>query len=77
MTQPRRDPGYRGALPPRADRLARPWVITVIALTVLVFVLALAGVPSRFVPAQSASPVPSAPLPSSSSSASVRPSPSL
>jgi hypothetical protein len=52
-------------------------VITVIALTVLVFVLALAGVPSRFVPAQSASPVPSAPLPSSSSSASVRPSPSL
>ena len=30
--------GYRGALPPRNDRLARPWVVTVI----LIFVLILA-----------------------------------
>ena len=30
--RPDRAPGYRGALPPRNDALARPWVIAVIAI---------------------------------------------
>ena len=33
--EPKRDqPGYRGALPTRDDRLARPWIIVVIAIFV-------------------------------------------
>lgn len=37
--------------------MARPWVATVLAILVLIFILALAGVPSRFLPA--ATPLPS------------------
>jgi len=28
-------PGYRGALPPRSDTLARPWVVIVLVIVVL------------------------------------------
>jgi hypothetical protein len=61
MTQerPPREPGYRGALPPRGDALARPWVVIVIALFVLVFALSFAGLPSRLFPAPSVEPIPS------------------
>ena len=41
----RNEPGYRGALPTREDRLARTWVLTVIAIFVLIFVLAVARHP--------------------------------
>ncbi len=50
-TPAERAPGYRGALPPRGDALARPWVAVVVAAFVLMFVLAFVGVPSRFFPA--------------------------
>jgi hypothetical protein len=66
MTDKPRDPGYRGSLPPRVDRLARPWVLTVIGMFVLIFVLALAGIPSRLIPQPSAVPLPSVPAPSAS-----------
>lgn len=66
MTDKPRDPGYRGSLPPRVDRLARPWVLTVIGAFVLIFVLALAGIPSRLIPQPSAVPLPSVPAPSAS-----------
>jgi hypothetical protein len=56
---PQRAPGYRGALPPRHDRLARPWLAAVAALFVLIFVLAFAGLPSRLFPAPSVEPIPS------------------
>ena len=50
--EPKREPGYRGALPTRDDRLARPWIITVIAIFVGIFVLSFprsrrASCPSR------------------------------
>lgn len=71
MTDPRKpEGGYRGALPPRYDALARPWVVAVIVLFVLVFVLALAGVPSRIF----AEPTPLPVFPSASGSASFPPS---
>jgi hypothetical protein len=66
MTDKPRDPGYRGSLPPRVDRLARPWVLTVIGAFILIFVLALAGIPSRLIPQPSAVPLPSVPAPSAS-----------
>jgi hypothetical protein len=66
MTDKSRDPGYRGSLPPRVDRLARPWVLTVIGAFILIFVLALAGIPSRLIPQPSAVPLPSVPAPSAS-----------
>ena len=66
MTDKQRDPGYRGSLPPRVDRLARPWVLTVIGAFILIFVLALAGIPSRLIPQPSAVPLPSVPAPSAS-----------
>ena len=66
MTDKPRDPGYRGSLPPRVDRLARPWVLTVVAMFVLIFVLALAGIPSRLIPQPSGVPLPSVPAPSAS-----------
>jgi hypothetical protein len=56
---PQRAPGYRGSLPPRHDRLARPWLAIVAALFVLIFVLAFAGLPSRLFPAPSVEPIPS------------------
>jgi len=55
-SQPPRAPGYRGSLPTRTDRLAVPWVITVVAVFLLVFVLALAGIPSKLFATPSASP---------------------
>lgn len=66
----KRTSGYRGALPPRQDRLAKPWIIIVVAIFLLIFVLAALGIPSRFEP----EPTPS---PSASPSASVEPSGSV
>jgi hypothetical protein len=77
---PRAEPGYRGALPTREDRLARPWILTVAGIFVLVFALSVLGVPSRFFPAPSEIPLSSLPpasgsvAPSASASESVAPS---
>jgi ABC-type Fe3+ transport system permease subunit len=68
-TEQRTDPGYRGALSPRQDVLARPWVVIVIAAFVLMFVLSFLGFPSNLLTAQ---PSPS-PVPSLSTSPSVSP----
>lgn len=71
-TDPQRPSGYRGALPERDDTLARPWIITVIAIFVLVFVLSLLEVPSRFIPDPTPVPTPIAtatPEPSADGSA--------
>ena len=70
MTDKPRDPGYRGSLPPRVDHLARPWVLTVLAVFVLILVLGLAGIPSRLIPEPTAVPLPSVPAPSASVSPS-------
>lgn len=75
----RNEPGYRGALPTREDRLARTWILTIIAIFVLVLVLAVIGIPSRFVPEPTLIPLPSTPAsssvePSASGSASASPS---
>ena len=57
---PKRDqPGYRGALPARDDRLARPWIIIVVAIFLAVFVLSALEIPSRFEPEPTPLPVPS------------------
>ena len=75
---PTRAPGYRGALPPREDRLARPWILLIIAAFVLILVLSVLGVPSRFIPEATPVPVPSVPAASGSvepsASSSVSPS---
>lgn len=63
-TDPDRTPGYRGALPPREDRLARPWILLVIAAFVLILVLSVLGIPSRFIPEPTPVPLPSVPAPS-------------
>lgn len=42
--------GYRGALPPKTDVLARPWVVIVIAGFVLIFALSFANLPSSLIP---------------------------
>ena len=55
--EPKRDPGYRGALPTRNDRLARPWLIAVIAIFVAIFVLSFLEIPSRFVPEPTPLPI--------------------
>jgi thiol:disulfide interchange protein len=60
--------GYRGALPPRQDALAAPWVIAVVAIFVLIFALSLAGLPSNLL--ASPSPIPSG-LPSASAGPSA------
>ena len=61
-TDPKRDqPGYRGALPTRVDRLARPWVLTVIAIFLAVIVLSALEIPSRFTPEPTPLPIPSIP----------------
>ena len=73
---PTNEPGYRGALPTREDRLARPWILTVLAVFALIFALAVLGIPSRFFPEPTPVPLPS--LPASSSvapSASAEASP--
>jgi hypothetical protein len=74
--------GYRGALPSRDDRLARPWILLVIGIFVLVIVLSILGIPSRFIPEPTPVPLPSLPAssaeasPSASASASESASPS-
>jgi hypothetical protein len=70
--QQRSSSGYRGALPPAQDRLARPWVLVVIGLFVLMFVLAFLGFPSALTP--DPTPFPSLPAPSGSGAPSVVPS---
>ena len=68
---PKREPGYRGSLPPREDRLARPWILVVLGIFVLIIVLSVAGIPSRFIPDPTPVPLPSlAPIPSESASPS-------
>jgi hypothetical protein len=70
-------PGYRGALPPRNDSLAKPWILLVVAIFVLIFVLAFAKVPSRIFPEPTATLVPSpSAAPSGSGTASGSGSPS-
>jgi hypothetical protein len=60
-------PGYRGALPPRGERLARVWVVIVILGFVFMFVLAALNVPSALFPEPTPSPIPSlSPAPSES-----------
>ena len=56
---PTRAPGYRGSLPTRQDRLARPWILAVIGAFVLILVLSILGVPSRFIPDPTPIPIPS------------------
>ena len=75
--EPRRDqPGYRGALPTRGDRLARPWVIAVIAIFVAIFVLSALEIPSRFEPEPTPLPIPSIPAtPSAEPTESPSPEP--
>lgn len=68
-TDPARAPGYRGSLPTREDRLARPWIATVIGIFVLILVLSALGIPSRLIP----DPTP-IPLPSTQASESALPS---
>jgi len=58
--QQRPSSGYRGALPPRNDRLARPWVLIVIGLFVLMLVLSFLGFPSALTPEPTPRPLPSA-----------------
>lgn len=70
---PRNEPGYRGALPSRVDRLARPWILAVLGIFVLVIVLSIAGIPSRFIPDPTPIPLPSLPP----ASGSVEPSESV
>jgi hypothetical protein len=72
MTTPNAEPGYRGSLPTRDDRLARPWVLTIIAVFLLVILLSVAGIPSRFIPDPTPVPLPS--LPTSSGSLEASPS---
>jgi hypothetical protein len=78
--EPKRDqPGYRGALPTRDDRLARPWVIVVIAIFVGIIVLSALEIPSRFAPDPTPLPVPSIPAtpsPEPTESPSLEPEPS-
>ncbi len=65
--EPRRESaGYRGALPTREDRLAKPWLLTVAGIFVLVIVLSIAGIPSRLIPEPTDDPLPSIPVPSAS-----------
>jgi hypothetical protein len=65
--------GYRGALPPRNDWLARGWVVVVIVIFVGMFVLDILNVPTALFPPPS--PIPSvSPAPSGSADASAEPS---
>lgn len=71
-TEPTREPGYRGSLPPRQDRLAKPWLMIVAGIFVLIILLSIAGVPSRFIPDPTPIPTPiSTPAPSVDASASA------
>jgi hypothetical protein len=77
MTDQQRSAGYRGALPPRNDELARPWVLLVIGLFVAMFVLAFLGFPSSLFSSPSDSPLPSFSLAPASGSAVASPSASV
>jgi hypothetical protein len=71
------DAGYRGALPPRNDWLARGWVLAVVAIFIAMFVLAALNVPTILLPEPTPLPTPIAtPGPSGSvdPSASAEPS---
>jgi len=69
-------PGYRGALPPRGERLARVWVALVILGFAFMFVLAALNVPSVLFPEPTPSPIPSfSPAPSESGSPAPSESP--
>jgi hypothetical protein len=57
-TRPDTTPGYRGALPPRNDWLARGWVVAVIAIFLSLFVLDILNVPTRFLPEPTPLPTP-------------------
>jgi hypothetical protein len=70
MTERRPEGGYRGALPPRDDMLARPWVIVVFAIFVLIFALSFAGFPSSLFTEPTPIPNPSV-LPSGSAAPTV------
>jgi hypothetical protein len=72
-TRPAREPGYRGALPPRVDRIAPIWVATVTGILVLIFVLSALGLPSRLFPEPTVAPSPSIPVPSVSGDPSPSP----
>jgi len=65
----RAERGYRGALPAQEDHLARPWMLTIIGILVLVVVLSIVGIPSSLIP----DPTP-VPLPSTPASGSIEPS---
>jgi hypothetical protein len=69
MTDQQRPGGYRGALPTRNDSLARPWVIAVVLMFVLIFVLAFVGFPSKLLRATESPGASIGPLPSLSASA--------
>ena len=72
---PQKPTGYRGALPERTDTLAKPWILGVIGIFVLVLVLSALEVPSRFIPDPTPLPTPSvAPGESPSSAPSADPS---
>jgi len=74
---PETAPGYRGALPPRDDWLARGWVLVVIAIFFLIFILAALNVPTVLLPEPTASPTPiSSPASSGSPAASGSVAPS-
>jgi hypothetical protein len=68
-------PGYRGARTPRNDALARPWVLAVIGIFVLMFVLAFLGFPSSLGQQAGASVEPSFAVPSGSASGASSASP--
>lgn len=69
-------PGYRGALPPREDRLGRPWLLIVVGIFVAIIVLSILGVPSRLIPDPTPIPLPTNPPITESASPSASPSPS-
>jgi len=71
-------PGYRGSLPPRGERLARVWVLIVILGFASMFVLAALNVPSALFPEPTPSPIPSlGPAPSETSAPSGSPGESV
>ncbi len=68
------DAGYRGALPPKNDWLARGWVLVVIAIFIGMFVLDVLNVPTILFPEPTPLPVESvSPAPSGSVDPSASP----
>ncbi len=68
------DAGYRGALPPKNDWLARGWVLVVIAIFIGMFVLDALNVPTVLFPEPTPLPVESdSPAPSGSVDPSASP----